>query len=560
MCYECSLHRALARGFATPQRVCSRCIVDLQSAAAEAAAAVTAGAPREKMEDADESQTVSGEAVDRSSDGQARFRINAQTAASQHRLAESIDSTASTLSTTSSSSANTNQAPASPSSLSVPAESGAVDSKRGSISGSAAFAGFAVALNKSSEDTPASSVSSDESSSASPPASARGPSTSELARASVESLAPFCLFNRLGGFGSLLVVDVRSAEEYRTAHVPRSLSLPIDDDAPSEIDLAETATTLAALERKLHLTDQRTFRMRQRCTVVIVARAGEEDEVVKAAAAETADGIFAADAPVSSRHASAALHLARLLLVEAKVSSVCVLAGGFAAFQSAYPYVCCSYSERECATGKHAHRKPFPWYPCEVTPAIFLGSKVDAANRDHLGHLRVDAVLNCTSEIPCFFEDEKREEDDQQPAFEYKRIELRDEVDVQIAERFQEAFTFIGTKREDTSGKDERRRDETSRDERALICLFRFLFLLLPRLCSRSRWSHPDPLPGGHLPLVDDRDRVPDAHLQPASVARVPAHEVPPQAGVPEPRLLEAAGTIRARTLRRHQRRRGGRF
>jgi protein-tyrosine phosphatase len=52
-------------------------------------------------------------------------------------------------------------------------------------------------------------------------------------------------------------------------------------------------------------------------------------------------------------------------------------------------------------------------------------------------------ILNATTEIPCHFE-ENTESDGITPLFNYRRIELADEVHVPISEHFKEAFTFLG--------------------------------------------------------------------------------------------------------------------
>jgi predicted protein tyrosine phosphatase len=144
-----------------------------------------------------------------------------------------------------------------------------------------------------------------------------------------------------------------------------------------------------------------------------------------------------------------------------------VLDGGFPSFLHGYPFVCCAYTAIELRSGKHIHKKPFPWYPNEIVQGqLYLGSKVDAGNLEHLKQIRVRAVLNCTTEIPNHFEEEEVEEGEEETAvsiasadgdaaasdsashgrrlrFSYKRIELHDEVTVAISSRFADAFTFL---------------------------------------------------------------------------------------------------------------------
>jgi protein-tyrosine phosphatase len=285
------------------------------------------------------------------------------------------------------------------------------------------------------------------------------------------------LFNRLGGFGSLLVLDARSADAYKASHVPRSLNIPLtdgdlvavqqDEAQEGELQPAECTAMLSALEQRLHMTDQRAFRMRQRCTVVIVGLPpldNDEDAAAVDAAPAAGPPAFSAAPYLSSRHHRHTLHLARLLVGEGKVAAVSVLTGGFDLFARRYPFVCCAYTAQELKSGKHIHKKPFPYYPNEILSGaaavpgsevtdnatggvVYLGSKVDASNQAHLQHLGITHVLNCTAEIPCHFEDD-RLEDGVTPAFTYHRIDgLADEVSVAISDHFAAAFAFLDAAR-----------------------------------------------------------------------------------------------------------------
>jgi len=307
-----------------------------------------------------------------------------------------------------------------------------------------------------------------EASAAAAAASAPASSPSASSRFKADSLPPLVLFNRLGGFGSLLVLDVRSADEYKKLHVPRSLNIPLTDGdllaaeekGEGELQPAECTALLQALEQRLHMTDQRAFRMRQRCTVVIVGLPYSDENGEQAAM--PLPSAYSTAPFLSSHHNAHALHLARLLQGEGKIAAASVLAGGFDAFARPYPFVCCAYTAAELRSGKHIHKKPFPYFPNEIISAaaashpeqgsdavggvIYLGSKVDASNLAHLQLLGVTHVLNCTAEIPCHFEEELAA-DGSGPAFVYKRIELADEVSVPIHEHFGEAFEFLDAAR-----------------------------------------------------------------------------------------------------------------
>lgn len=244
------------------------------------------------------------------------------------------------------------------------------------------------------------------------------------------------------------MLDLRSAEDYKASHVPRSLNLPMSEGDLIEVNAEEVAGALTTLEQRMHKTDQRAFRMRQRCSVVLVGHPAEDAD--SAAADSASPPNFSLTPLLSLSHSRLSLHLARLLTLEGKVATVCAVSGGFAAFQEVYPFVCCAYSQREMASGQHIHRKPFPWYPCEIliSPSIkpraedmriYLGSKVDAANREHLAHLKVTHILNCTEEVPNTFENAT----DGGSAITYKRLNLCDEVTVRITDVFAEAFDFL---------------------------------------------------------------------------------------------------------------------
>ena len=463
VCAECSPHRALARGYLTPQRICAGCMGAMMMAE-QSAINSRKNSLKDQYNDSNQQQDAAS--VTASSAPASR---NASRRSSPSRLAAERRPSVSTAGASSSSNTSSTLTDS-------PSAAAANNNKRTSISGAPAFQPLAQAAHNTTpnplpaaaaavttEDAAATTDSSSSSSSSSIPAPSSAP-----APFLAESLAPLVLFNRLAGFGSLLVLDVRSADSYKASHVPRALNIPLSDgdllagsspsssasssSAAASPSSAECTAMLAALEQRLHMTDQRAFRMRQRCTVVLVGEAAapqlpqDENDHAAAAAAATASTPYSLTPSLSSAHSAHCLHLARLLQGEGRVAGVSVLSGGFAAFSAAYSFTCCGYTAAELRSGKHVHRKSFPWYPNEIVArAVLLGSKVDAANLDHLHHMRVTAILNCTTEIPNLFEDQRTErQGTDQPVFVYKRIQLNDEVNVAISDSFNEAFEFIG--------------------------------------------------------------------------------------------------------------------
>jgi hypothetical protein len=251
-------------------------------------------------------------------------------------------------------------------------QSGSPKGRRKSISGQPAFQ---PQHNEEPEASPIAAVV-DASNAASSSAAGGVPSHYQ-----VSTLSPLILFNRLAGFGSLLVLDLRSTEEYKAGHVPRALNIPLTDGdlLPSDstqtdgtLQPAECTVMLSALEQRLHMTDQRAFRMRPRCTVILVGSPYQDLDPQSA----TLPSPYSTANFLSSRHHPLSMHLARLLETEGKVAAVSILSGGYDAFAAAYPFVCCNYTKMEMKTGKHIHKKPFPWvrYPFTATIDCLLCS------------------------------------------------------------------------------------------------------------------------------------------------------------------------------------------
>ena len=483
VCYDCGRYRAWAHGYASPQRVCEKCATllaqeeeerrqrfagssTLESSSSEADQAVGSPSHSRASSSLVDQPAPDHDVMERAPAPPPKLNVSedeeeqvhhkkqdsiASDSSGRHQQTTSVDSTASTITFSTAttptvynhshndsqfsmssiaSTAFTNTHASSPSSSeqarSRPSSRPSSRSSSPRSSVLAANGGRRKSISGLPVFQPQETVSAVDSASSS--------SGVNSTPAGVESLSSLCLFNRLGGFGSLLVLDLRSADAYRKAHVPRSLSLPMtaDDIAVLNNDTV-SSTLLASLEQRLHITDQRSFKMRQRCTVVLIG-----ESVSHPAPEDDRKEDFALTPALSSTHSPVCIYLHHLLTLEAKIANCSILTHGFDDFYRLYPFMTCGYAGRELQTGKHIHRKPFPGYASIITSFIILGSKVDSANKEHLNHLNTTHILNCTKDIPNQFEDEK--------LYTYKRIDVHDEVTVSISERFQEAFEFIGQK------------------------------------------------------------------------------------------------------------------
>lgn len=216
------------------------------------------------------------------------------------------------------------------------------------------------------------------------------------------------LFNRLCGFGSLLIVDLRPVDSYSAAHIPRAINLPLQ---PDELNIPSTDNYSAQLNdliTRISMTDRRGFNLRQRQSVLLYHETSTEPQ-----------------------HVAQLNWLYQLLTLENRVASVQILSGGVREFLSDYPFLTCSNAGNAL---RHTHLAPFPWFPSEIVEKfIYLGNHVDAANQVQLKKLGITHILNVSSEV----------ENEHPNHFKYIRFILNDEEDVQISDRFHEAFAYF---------------------------------------------------------------------------------------------------------------------
>ena len=84
------------------------------------------------------------------------------------------------------------------------------------------------------------------------------------------------LYNKMGAFGSLLIIDIRSEAAYRAGHVPRAINLPL---SASDIEQDEQTQPLdlAQLSRRLSTKDALAFKRRLRANIIIYSDYSDSD-------------------------------------------------------------------------------------------------------------------------------------------------------------------------------------------------------------------------------------------------------------------------------------------
>jgi rhodanese-related sulfurtransferase len=242
------------------------------------------------------------------------------------------------------------------------------------------------------------------------------------------------LFNMLGAFGALMILDVRSPAAYAKGHLPGSLHVPIlesdieeiraqenflatnralspiaDDDTESDVTSRTTnplytsgqsgsrsasppasAITspfekptilehgMACVESRCTPNDARRLRRRNLLKIVIVGDAVEPD----------------------SGRLCRELVLADMLQQEGRVMCVIMIRGGIDSFTSKYPFVLCPLPPSDnipLQLESHVHSVPFLWYPSEILHnSVFLGNSIDARHTHHLSDLNITVLVDCT--------------------------------------------------------------------------------------------------------------------------------------------------------------------
>lgn len=109
-------------------------------------------------------------------------------------------------------------------------------------------------------------------------------------------------------------------------------------------------------------------------------------------------------------------------------SDVMVLRGGYAAFHALYPYMCSTV-----IIASPTLRSRIVQYPSEIVPGrLFLGNYSQAAHRGIVDDLNLTHIVNVS-----------RNHENKFPSIKYLRLEVDDELDSNLFDRFQEACSFI---------------------------------------------------------------------------------------------------------------------
>jgi len=213
----------------------------------------------------------------------------------------------------------------------------------------------------------------------------------------VKSVSPMELFDNLVS-GSLMLIDIRSATEFKEKCLPRSINVEVPSsvmekkERTKEEEADFKKTTIASIEKDLPLQSRMVLRRRRRTDVILI----------------TSDGQIDGDSP--------AWRFAELIRHSKSISN---LVGGFNDFVRRYPFV--------------IGASPIPWYPTIVVDSLlYLGSEADARLLKHLEHLEVSHILNVSS-VKCFYPNR----------FEYLKLDLPDEKDTKISKYFDKTYEYI---------------------------------------------------------------------------------------------------------------------
>jgi len=271
------------------------------------------------------------------------------------------------------------------------------------------------------------------------------------------------LFNSLWTTTHSALIDVRPAAAYVDGHPPRAISLPMfiagdvvplidpssEDESPRFLPLSE----VKELEGRVPTGDARAFRSRLRRQMVICGQPPATlAEIVRRLESEVSDYALKSaldewkeyDLNDQTLYVDpCVVRLADALLSEGKVSGVEVLEAGAPAFLTKYPHPQCVCAPIEGKAPfaarvdhKHTHVSLYPGFPSEVMDGfMYLGSRDNASNLEHLEVLGITHILNVTSEVDNYFQDHGY--------FKYLRIPVNDSASEELFKQFAQACSFI---------------------------------------------------------------------------------------------------------------------
>lgn len=142
---------------------------------------------------------------------------------------------------------------------------------------------------------------------------------------------------------------------------------------------------------------------------------------------------------------SMAVIVANCLQLEAPLSSIYLLSGGFQQFKARYPHLCIDpespingillslTGSPLCRTPPIRGRLAMEEEPVELLPYLYLGSAHHASCKSILLHLGITGLVNVSQTCPNYFED----------TFTYLSIPVEDSNNEDIAVWFNQAISFI---------------------------------------------------------------------------------------------------------------------
>ncbi|XP_067129401.1 dual specificity protein phosphatase 1-A-like [Centruroides vittatus] len=148
---------------------------------------------------------------------------------------------------------------------------------------------------------------------------------------------------------------------------------------------------------------------------------------------------------VEEEEESMAVIVAKCLQLEASLSSIYLLSGGFSQFKAKYPHLCADSGSPFngillsltgsplCRTPPIRGRLAMEEEPVELLPYLYLGSAHHASSKSILLHLGITGLVNVSQNCPNYFED----------TFTYLSIPIEDSNNEDIAIWFNQAIGFI---------------------------------------------------------------------------------------------------------------------
>jgi len=232
----------------------------------------------------------------------------------------------------------------------------------------------------------------------------------------VETCTPRELYNFLLQTG-ILIIDVRSDEEYKQMHIKTSFNLDVKKILTTSNTHKLQADDIEKQVLTLKVSDRSRWKQRGITSVVIY---GDNKE-----------------------NKSCALELYEYLKAEKKATKMKILLNGYNHFYEAYPYLCLqSPKENEDGIPITTIKSVSEIVPANMTfPSeiienfLFLGGILSADKMPVLKLLNITRIVNTAGELANMFHDE--------PEFAYMKVPVDDYPSTIIKTYFEETFNFI---------------------------------------------------------------------------------------------------------------------